>query len=125
MIAYETFSPNTTQIDVLDAVAAAANLKNNRAKAVVDAVYRSNLEAILGTVRTAEAATEATVPVSVHMDHTKTPEITWRAADLGRSDEIMVDMSHYECQENLGLSRELVGYMLAVLWGAFRLRTEL
>ncbi|KAL4779748.1 ketose-bisphosphate aldolase [Aspergillus varians] len=58
----------------------------------------------------AEAARNAPVPISVHMDHAQTPEIIRRAADLGGFDSIMVDMSHYEKEENLRLTRELVGY---------------
>ena len=58
----------------------------------------------------AEAAKSADVPVSVSMDHAQTPEIIRRAADLGGFDSIMVDMSHYEKEENLRLTRELVAY---------------
>ncbi|KAI9374130.1 ketose-bisphosphate aldolase [Aspergillus egyptiacus] len=58
----------------------------------------------------AEAARNASVPVTVHMDHAQTPEIIRRAADLGGFDSIMVDMSHYEKEENLRLTRELVAY---------------
>lgn len=58
----------------------------------------------------AEAASSATVPVSVHMDHAQTPEVIRRAADLGGFDSIMVDMSHHEKGENLALTRELVAY---------------
>jgi fructose-bisphosphate aldolase class II len=58
----------------------------------------------------AEAARNASVPVTVHMDHAQTPEIIRRAVDLGGFDSIMVDMSHYEKAENLALTRELVEY---------------
>ncbi|RFU26135.1 hypothetical protein B7463_g10196, partial [Scytalidium lignicola] len=58
----------------------------------------------------AEAARNATVPVAVHMDHAQSPEIIRRAADMGGFDGIMVDMSHYEKQENMRLSKELVEY---------------
>jgi fructose-bisphosphate aldolase class II len=50
------------------------------------------------------------VPVGVHMDHAQTPEIVKRAADLGGFDGIMVDMSHYEKEENFRLTKELVAY---------------
>jgi fructose-bisphosphate aldolase class II len=59
---------------------------------------------------TAEAAKNATVPVGVHMDHAQSPEIIKRAADLGGFDGIMVDMSHYEKEENMRLSKEMVEY---------------
>lgn len=58
----------------------------------------------------AEAARNASVPVTVHMDHAQTPEIIRRAVDLRGFDSIMVDMSHYEKAENLALTRELVEY---------------
>lgn len=58
----------------------------------------------------AEAARNASVPVSVHMDHAQSPEIIKRAADIGGFDSIMVDMSHHEKAENLALTKELVGY---------------
>lgn len=124
------------------------SLKNNRAKAIVDAAYKGkyaiaavccyNLEAVLATVRAAEAkrspaliqlfpwaidfadgcllhaaaeaAAKASVPIAVHMDHAQSPEVIRKSADLGGFDGIMVDMSHYEREENLRLSRELVKY---------------
>lgn len=107
-------------------------------KYAVCAVCCYNLEGILATVRAAEAkkspaiiqlfpvaiefadgvllhaaaeaAAKASVPVAVHMDHAQSPEIIRRAADLGGFDGIMVDMSHYEREENMRLSRELVAY---------------
>jgi fructose-bisphosphate aldolase class II len=57
-----------------------------------------------------EAANKATVPVGIHMDHAQSPEIIKHAADLGGFDGIMVDMSHYEKEENMRLSKELVEY---------------
>ncbi|KAK5245595.1 hypothetical protein LTS06_009013 [Exophiala xenobiotica] len=58
----------------------------------------------------AEAADKASVPVAVHMDHAQSPEMVKRAADLGGFDGIMVDMSHYEKEENFAKTRELVAY---------------
>ncbi|KAL2107133.1 hypothetical protein VUR80DRAFT_5660 [Thermomyces stellatus] len=127
---------------------AAHKLKNNRAKKIVDAAAEGGyaitavccytLEAVIATVRAAEAkrspaliqlfpwsieyagglllhaaaeaADKASVPIGVHMDHAQDPDIIRRAADLGGFDGIMVDMSHYEREENLRLTRELVQY---------------
>lgn len=61
----------------------------------------------------AEAAAKASVPVGVHMDHAQTPEIIKRAVELGGFDGIMVDMSHYEEEENLRLTKELVEHCAA------------
>lgn len=58
----------------------------------------------------AEAALNAKVPIGVHMDHAQSPEIIKRAADLGGFDGIMVDMSHYEKEENMAKTKELVEY---------------
>ncbi|CAK7244696.1 MAG: hypothetical protein STHCBS139747_006241 [Sporothrix thermara] len=59
----------------------------------------------------AEAAHSASVPVSLHLDHAQTPELVRRAADIPDAfDSIMCDMSHYEKEENLQLTRELVDY---------------
>ncbi|KAK0249987.1 hypothetical protein LTS09_014867 [Friedmanniomyces endolithicus] len=58
----------------------------------------------------AEAAAKAKVPVAVHMDHCQSPEMVKRAADLGGFDGIMVDMSHYEKEENLAKTKELTAY---------------
>ena len=104
----------------------------------IAAVCCYNLEAILATVRAAEkkqspaliqlfpwsiefadglllhaaaeAAKNASVPIAVHMDHAQSPDIIRRSAVLGGFDGIMVDMSHYEKEENMRLSKELVEY---------------
>ncbi|ERS98279.1 tagatose 1,6-diphosphate aldolase [Sporothrix schenckii 1099-18] len=129
-------------------VSMAEKLKNNRARRIVDAAAAGGyaipavccytLEAVIATVRAAEAkqspaliqlfpwaieyadglllhaaaeaADKASVPIGVHMDHAQTPEIVRRAADLGGFDGIMLDMSHYDKEENLRLTRELVAY---------------
>ncbi|KAH8893878.1 aldolase [Thozetella sp. PMI_491] len=59
----------------------------------------------------ADAAHSASVPVSLHLDHAQTPELVRRAADIEDAfDSIMCDMSHYEKEENLQLTTELVQY---------------
>lgn len=60
-----------------------------------------------------EAADKASVPVAVHMDHAQSPEIIKRAAELGGFDGIMVDMSHYEKEENMAKTKELVDFLHA------------
>lgn len=60
-----------------------------------------------------EAADKASVPVALHMDHAQSPEIIKRAAELGGFDGIMVDMSHYEKEENMAKTKELVEYLHA------------
>lgn len=98
-----------------------------------------NMESIVATVRAAEAAKSpamvllfpwamqfanealvkaaasaahgASVPISLHLDHAQTPELVRRAADIPDGfDSIMCDMSHYEREENLKLTSELVRY---------------
>ncbi|PSN63196.1 putative fructose-bisphosphate aldolase, partial [Corynespora cassiicola Philippines] len=58
----------------------------------------------------AEAARNASVPVTVHLDHAQDPVIVKKAADMGGFDSIMIDMSHYEKEENLRLTTELTQY---------------
>ncbi|KAI1349988.1 tagatose 1,6-diphosphate aldolase [Xylaria sp. FL0043] len=55
-----------------------------------------------------EAADRASVPIGVHMDHAQNPDIIRRSVELGGYDGIMVDMSHYDKEENMKLSKELV-----------------
>lgn len=59
----------------------------------------------------ADACHNASVPMSLHLDHCQTPELVRRAADIPDGfDSIMCDMSHYDKDENLRLTRELVQY---------------
>jgi fructose-bisphosphate aldolase class II len=58
----------------------------------------------------ADACRSASVPVTLHMDHAQDPAVIRAAADTGKFDSIMVDMSHYEKEENLAKTRELVKY---------------
>ncbi|AEO55062.1 hypothetical protein MYCTH_2298452 [Thermothelomyces thermophilus ATCC 42464] len=105
----------------------------------VPAMCCYNIESIIATVRAAEAARSpamvllfpwaieyagealvkaaasaahsASVPVSLHLDHCQTPELVRRAADIEDGfDSIMCDMSHYDKEENLRLTAELVKY---------------
>ncbi|KAI6784001.1 tagatose 1 [Emericellopsis cladophorae] len=58
----------------------------------------------------AHAARHANVPVSVHLDHAQDEAMIRHAADHLPLDSIMVDMSHYEMDENLARTRVLVQY---------------
>ena len=57
----------------------------------------------------AQAAKEATVPISVHLDHCQDENMVRRACDLP-FDSIMVDMSHHSKEQNLAKTQELVSY---------------
>ncbi|KAF7561131.1 hypothetical protein G7046_g3011 [Stylonectria norvegica] len=62
-------------------------------------------------VRTAaDAAKRASVPVSVHLDHAQDENIIKLAADTLPFDSIMVDMSHYDKEENLSKTAKWVAY---------------
>ncbi|PNS16685.1 fructose-bisphosphate aldolase 1 [Sphaceloma murrayae] len=62
----------------------------------------------------AHAARKAKVPVTIHMDHAQDPEVIKVASQIKAEDgtpafdSIMVDMSHYEKEENLAKTKELV-----------------
>ncbi|KAI4592635.1 hypothetical protein KJ359_010537 [Pestalotiopsis sp. 9143b] len=58
----------------------------------------------------AKAAHEASVPVAIHLDHAQDEALIRHAAAHLPFDSIMVDMSHYEMEENLAKTRELVAY---------------
>jgi fructose-bisphosphate aldolase class II len=58
----------------------------------------------------AEAASRASVPISIHLDHAQDEVVIKRAADTLPFDSIMVDMSHYEKEENLSKTARLVKY---------------
>ena len=58
----------------------------------------------------ARAAKTSSVPISVHLDHAQDEEMIRRAADELPFDSIMVDMSHYEMDENLAKTKDLVEY---------------
>lgn len=57
----------------------------------------------------ADAAKRASVPISIHLDHAQSEPLIKRAAELP-FESIMVDMSHYEKEVNLKMTRELVKY---------------
>jgi fructose-bisphosphate aldolase class II len=62
-------------------------------------------------IRTAaDAASRASVPISIHLDHAQDPAVIRLAADTLPFDSIMVDMSHYEKEENLAKTAELSKY---------------
>lgn len=59
----------------------------------------------------ADACHNAKVPVSLHLDHCQSPELVRQAADIEDGfDSIMCDMSHYDRDESLKLTRELSDY---------------
>ncbi|KAF2666151.1 fructose-bisphosphate aldolase [Microthyrium microscopicum] len=58
----------------------------------------------------AQAAKQATIPVSVHLDHAQDEEQIRYAADNLPFDSIMIDMSHHEREENLRKTKELTEY---------------
>lgn len=56
------------------------------------------------------ARDRSTVPVSIHLDHAQDPAVIRQAATTLPFDSIMVDMSHYEREENLAKTAELVAF---------------
>ncbi|KAG9567075.1 aldolase, partial [Aureobasidium melanogenum] len=104
----------------------------------VVAAIAYNIESILGLIRAAEAkrsplilqlfpwaitysdgllvhaaahhARQASVPVSIHLDHAQDENLIRYAAANLPFDSIMIDMSHCEMDENLRKTRELVAY---------------
>jgi len=59
----------------------------------------------------ADACRSATVPICLHLDHAQEEDIIKIAADMPDAfDSIMVDMSHFEKEENLEKTRKWVAY---------------
>jgi len=58
----------------------------------------------------ADVCRSASVPMSLHLDHAQSEEAIKKAALTGKYDSIMVDMSHYEKEENLARTKELVSF---------------
>jgi fructose-bisphosphate aldolase, class II len=58
----------------------------------------------------AKARDRATVPIAIHLDHAQDADVIRLAADELPFDSIMVDMSHYEREENLSRTASLVAY---------------
>jgi fructose-bisphosphate aldolase class II len=56
------------------------------------------------------AAKQASVPVSVHLDHAQDEDMIRHCADTLPFDSIMVDMSKHEREENLRRTKELAEY---------------
>ncbi|KAJ3523094.1 hypothetical protein NM208_g12582 [Fusarium decemcellulare] len=56
-----------------------------------------------------QAAKQANVPISVHLDHCQDEDLIKSACDLP-FDSIMVDMSHYSKVDNLARTKQLVAY---------------
>jgi fructose-bisphosphate aldolase class II len=62
-------------------------------------------------IRTAaDAARRAKVPVAIHLDHAQDEKMIRLAAEQLPFDSIMVDMSHYEKDENLRKTEQLVQF---------------
>ncbi|EGX88212.1 Ketose-bisphosphate aldolase, class-II [Cordyceps militaris CM01] len=61
-------------------------------------------------VAAAHAAKQASVPVAIHLDHAQDEAMIRHAADTLPFDSIMVDMSHYDMDENLAKTAALVKY---------------
>ncbi|KAJ9637827.1 hypothetical protein H2199_007321 [Coniosporium tulheliwenetii] len=58
----------------------------------------------------ADAASRASVPIAIHLDHAQDEALIRHAADTLPFNSIMVDMSHHEKAENLAKTKELVAY---------------
>ncbi|KAH8672751.1 tagatose 1,6-diphosphate aldolase [Tricladium varicosporioides] len=58
----------------------------------------------------ADAASRCKIPISIHLDHAQDEKLIRLAADTLPFDSIMVDMSHFEKEENLARTKELVQY---------------
>ncbi|RAL08892.1 class II fructose-bisphosphate aldolase [Aspergillus homomorphus CBS 101889] len=83
----------------------------NRRSPLILQLFPSSLEQTPSLIyAAAAAATNASVPVSVHLDHAQDFDQIRHVADSLPFDSIMVDMSHYEKEENLAKTTTLREY---------------
>ncbi|RAH77902.1 fructose/tagatose bisphosphate aldolase [Aspergillus japonicus CBS 114.51] len=83
----------------------------NRRSPLILQLFPSSLELTPSLIHAAAAtAKSASVPVSVRLDHAQDWEQIQYVADNLPFDSIMVDMSHYEKEENLAKTRALREY---------------
>lgn len=94
-------------LDMVMAMIKAA--ENKRSPLIIQffpwAIQHSNGDLIRAAALLAQ---RASVPVAIHLDHCQDPELVKLAATTLPFDSIMIDMSHYEEQENLAKTKELV-----------------
>jgi len=90
------------------ATARAAEAKNSPAMILLFPWAMQQFQATLVNLA-ADVCRTARVPMSLHLDHCQDVEMVKYAASLP-FDSIMVDMSHYEKEENLKLTKELTTY---------------
>lgn len=83
----------------------------NRKSPLIIQLFPSALEKTPSLVFAAAAAAKSSpVPISVHLDHAQDVAQIKYAADNLPLDSIMVDMSHYEREENLEKTKVLTKY---------------
>jgi fructose-bisphosphate aldolase, class II len=104
-------SPNIPQqynLETIVAVVRAAERKRSPAQILLFPWAMTYANGLLVNLA-ADACKSASVPISLHLDHAQDEASIKRAAGMP-FDSIMVDMSHYEKEENLQRTAELVKY---------------
>ena len=71
--------------------------------------YEITVEDFAAAFAGAMEVVRPTVPVVLHLDHTQDPELIRRAIDAGFS-SVMIDASMHPLEENIAITREVVGY---------------
>jgi fructose-bisphosphate aldolase, class II len=105
------FSANIPQqynLETIVAVVRAAERKRSPAQILLFPWAMTYANGLLVNLA-ADACKSASVPISLHLDHAQDEDSIKRAASMP-FDSIMVDMSHYEKEENLQRTAELVEY---------------
>lgn len=100
---------NIDNVDVMQAVAKAAEqIKSPIIIAVSETALKFMHPAYIRHVAHA-LEEETTVPIALHLDHGKTPEVCKLAVDNGFT-SVMIDASAYEFDKNVELTKEVVDY---------------
>ena len=73
------------------------------------AKYMNGYTVVSAMVRELIISLEVNVPVALHLDHGSSFEVCKKAIDAGFT-SVMIDASHYEYQENVRITKEVVEY---------------
>jgi len=99
---------NINNLEILQAVVSAGEAEKSPAIIAVSegAIQYAGLAYIVSMVRI--ASDQASIPLSLHLDHGKDLEIIRSCIENGFT-SVMIDGSHLEFQENMAITKKVVG----------------
>jgi fructose-bisphosphate aldolase class II len=99
---------NINNLEILQAIVSAGEAEKSPAIIAVSegAIQYAGLPFIVSMART--ASDQASIPLSLHLDHGKDLEIIQSCIENGFT-SVMIDGSHLEFQENMAITKKVVG----------------